>query len=82
MRATLRKVGGSTMIALPPSVLDALGLKTGETIDIVAEEDRVVLRPVARRPTLADLLRQCDPALPIDESDTWTRDAARGDEVI
>ena len=81
MRATLRKVGGSTMIALPPSVLDALGLKTGETIDIVAEEDRVVLRPIARRPTLADLLAQCDPTAP-DEGDVWTRERSLGDEAI
>ncbi len=81
MRATLRKVGGSTMIALPPSVLDALGLKTGATIDIVAEGDRVVLRPVARRPILADLLARCDPTAP-DDGDAWTHETAIGDEVI
>ena len=29
----LRKVGGSVMLALPPAVLDMLGLQAGATVD-------------------------------------------------
>lgn len=81
MHAKLRKVGGSTMIALPPHVLDGLGLRPGATLDVAEEDGRVVLRPVRGKPSLEDLLAACSPPDGVD-LDPWTSDTAVGDEVI
>jgi len=58
---TLRKVGGSVMLAVAPALLDALELRAGAKVCIWIEGGRLV---VAARPrlryTLEELLAQCD----------------------
>jgi antitoxin ChpS len=75
----LRKVGGSTTIAIPPSILASLSLSAGSEMQIEVIKGRVVLQPLApqTRPTLADLLAQCDFSTPRTaeeqaEIDMWT----------
>ena len=63
MRTTsLRKVGGSVMLAVPPALLDVLQLQPGARVGIAVERGRLVVEP-RRRPryTLDELLDQCDP---------------------
>lgn len=81
--ATLRKVGGSMMVAIPPVVLDQLGLETGATLTIDLEGDHLVLRPERRRYTLDDLLSQCDFSQPRSQEDeVWVNSPPVGKELI
>lgn len=66
----LRKVGGSVMMALPPTILDLLHLEVGSTVSLAIDGDRLVVDPkVKRRYTLDELLAQGDPNAPLSEED-------------
>ena len=55
----LRKVGGSIMLAVPPALLDNLGLRAGARVGIAVESGRLVVKPQKRpRYTLDELLAQ------------------------
>ena len=84
MVSRLRKVGGSTMLAVPPAVLDALHLQVGATVEVVAEGDVMIVRPRTRpRFKLTDLLAQCDPNAPMSAEDrAWLDDKPVGSELI
>jgi putative addiction module antidote len=43
MSITIRKIGNSEGIIIPKEVLDQMGLKAGDTIDMVAEGNRITL---------------------------------------
>lgn len=86
-RASLRKVGGSVMLAIPPAILDALSLSEGAGVELSVEGGALLVR--SRRPSycLDDLLaqesaaREAEPAGMSDTGD-WTRDEAVGRELI
>ncbi len=85
----LRKIGGSTVVAIPPHVLEALALTAGSEVTVDVDHGRVVLSPAAKRtkPTLADLLAQCDLSVPYTpaeqaEIDAWECMKPVGREVI
>lgn len=62
----LKKVGGSTMVAIPPAVLDQLGLKADAKVELAVEGDRLVIAKAKRRKyTLDELIAQCDPSVPV-----------------
>jgi antitoxin ChpS len=66
----LRKVGGSTMPAIPPAILDLLHVQAGTAVDLYVESGRLIVRPQTKtRYTLDELLAQCDPAAPVTEED-------------
>ena len=59
---SLRKVGGSTMLAVPPALLDVLNLKPGAKVALAVDAGRLVVAPrVQPRYTLDELLAQCNP---------------------
>jgi antitoxin ChpS len=80
----LRKVGGSTMLAVPPALLDILNLQAGTTVAISVEGDRLVIEPQPRpHYTLDELLAQCDPHAELSTEDRdWTQGFAVGGEII
>ena len=82
--ATLRKVGGSVMLTVPPAILDLLNLRPGATLDVEVDGGRVVMQPRVRpRYTLDELLAQCDAsAEPTAEDRAWTAGAAMGSELL
>ncbi|HAH09638.1 MAG TPA: antitoxin [Alphaproteobacteria bacterium] len=84
VRSKFRRVGGSTMIAVPPAMLEALGLAPGEEVSMEAKGGKLVITPVAEAaPTLADLMNQCDPkAKPPRADKAWTDGAPKGRELI
>jgi antitoxin component of MazEF toxin-antitoxin module len=43
-KRTIRKSGGSAAIAIPPEVLNALGWKIGDTVEIHAGEQNVIIK--------------------------------------
>jgi antitoxin ChpS len=54
---TLRKVGGSIMLAVPPAILELLHLNAGAPLGLTVHDGRLVIEPRPRpRYTLAELL--------------------------
>ncbi|MCC6704062.1 MAG: antitoxin [Thermomicrobiales bacterium] len=57
LTSNLRRVGGSTMLAVPPELLKILQLEAGDTVQLAIEEGRLVVAPQTRpRYTMAELL--------------------------
>ncbi len=63
--ATLRKLGGSTVIAIPPVFLDALNCKVGDQLEMSLNEDRVELRVKRKKLSLKERLDMYKAALPL-----------------
>jgi antitoxin ChpS len=63
---SLRKVGGSVMLAVPPVLLDQLQLKAGATVALAVDGERLVVqtRPKPRY-TLEELLAQSNYSQPM-----------------
>jgi antitoxin ChpS len=81
---TLRKVGGSVMLAVPPAILDLLQLQSGTMVGISIEGGRLVIEPQPRpRYTLAELLAASDYTTPQPpEEREWVDAPAAGGELI
>jgi antitoxin ChpS len=69
----LRKVGGSIMLAVPPSILELLNLQPGATLGITVDAGRLIVEPLPKpHYSLDQLLAQCDSSAPITAEDlTW-----------
>lgn len=48
MQTSLRKMGNSTGMIVPRSILNAIGVTTGTAMDLVVEDGRLVATPVVR----------------------------------
>ena len=80
---TLRKVGGSVMMTLPPNLLEELHLQAGSTVGMEVNDHKLVIKPSRPSYTLDELLAQCDPDAPItDEEREWLDAPAVGGEII
>jgi len=81
---TMRKVGGSVMLAVPPALLDILRLRPGAKVGLSVESGRLVVEPEQRpRYTLDELLAQCNPkARKAKEDREWLDDKPVGGELI
>ena len=82
--SVLRRVGGSVMLAIPPALLDVMGVGVGSAVDVGVDDGHLVVVP-RRRPrySLDELLAQCDESAPLDdESRTWIGDAPVGRELL
>lgn len=84
VRSKFRRVGGSTMIAVPPAVMEALGLGPGAEVSLEAKGGKLIVSPAVKpAPSLGDLIAQCDPkakAPPADKA--WTAGGPRGKEIL
>jgi len=80
----LRKVGGSVMVAIPPAVLEELGLSPGTSVDMAVKARKLVLAPASprRRYTLEQLLKETDPTMFRTKDRKWTSGKAVGRELI
>ncbi|MDQ5888267.1 MAG: hypothetical protein RL210_1487 [Pseudomonadota bacterium] len=81
---SLRKVGGSIMLAVPPVILDMLHLAAGATVGVTIENGRLVIEPTARpHYTLDELLAQCDASAEISSEDQqWLDNPPLGNELL
>ncbi len=62
---TLRKVGGSVMLAVPPAILELLHVQAGATVGLAVDGGRLVIEPQLRpRYTMAELLAASDYSQP------------------
>ena len=79
----LRRVGGSVMLAIPPVVLDELGLAAGAGVDLTVKSQKLVLAPMARRRyTLDELLKETKRAPRRRKDPAWTAGGPVGRELI
>ena len=80
---SLRKVGGSVMMAVPPAVLDLLDLKVGTVVGMDVDGERLVIQSQKRpRYTLQELLSECDAKAPMPAEDReWLDAVPVGDEL-
>jgi len=80
----LRKVGGSVMLAIPPTLLEILSVQSGDKVDILVDSGRLVVEPQRRRRyTLDELLAQCNPkARRTKEDREWVSGKRVGGELI
>ncbi len=83
-KTSLRKVGGSVMLAVPPALLDLLDLRSGAQVGLAVEGGRLIVEPQERpHYTLTELLAQCDPKAPVGKEDReWLNSDAVGGELI
>jgi antitoxin ChpS len=81
---SLRKVGGSVMLAVPPALLDVLRLKPGAKVGMTIESGRLVVGPEPRpRYTLDELLAQCKPSARRSAGDrAWLNAPPAGSELL
>ena len=80
---TLRKVGGSVMMTVPPAFLEQLQLVAGSAIGVEMEGNRLIVTPSRPRYTLGEILAQCDPSISMsDEEREWLDAPAVGRELI
>ena len=81
---SLRKVGGSIMLAVPPALLEILNLRPGAKVGLAVRSGRLVVEPQQRpRYTLDELLAQCDPKARRSKEDReWLSDKPAGRELI
>ncbi|MDO5056875.1 MAG: antitoxin [Lautropia sp.] len=80
---TLRKVGGSVMLAVPPALLDDLKLQAGTSVDLSVDQGTLVVKPARPRYTLEELLQQYDAAAPAtDEDRAWLDNGPVGNELL
>lgn len=81
---SLRRVGGSVMLAVPPALLDELQLQAGSKVDLTLDDGRLVVEPQLRpRYTLDELLAQCDASAQItDEDREWLDTPPVGRELL
>jgi antitoxin ChpS len=80
---SLRKVGGSVMLAVPPAILDLLHLQAGEEVAMTMEGGRLLIEPQSKpRFTLEELLLQCDASAPLSQEDeAWVAVQPAGLEI-
>lgn len=78
----LTQWGNSVGVRLPKTMLQSLGLETGQQMEIEARDGEITLRP-RQRPALDALLAQCDFTQAADTEDSeWFDDAPTGEEYI
>jgi antitoxin ChpS len=68
--ATLRTLGGSVVLAIPPAFLEMFRLKAGSAVDLDLTRDGITLKPARKRYTLSELMQGIEEgeSLPIDEA--------------
>ena len=49
MRAAVRKLGNSSGVIIPKSLLRDLGMAVGDPVEMISEAGRIVLIPIKRR---------------------------------
>ena len=82
--AKLRKVGGSIMLAVPPTLLDLLNIGVGASVGIAVDGGRLIIEPRTRpRYSLKELLAQCDEtAITPAEDRAWIDAKPVGKELL
>ena len=80
---TLRKVGGSVMMTVPPALLEELHLSAGVTVSLDVQDGRLIVQSSRPRYTVEELLEGYDPKVHrTDEDQEWLDSPPVGRELI
>ncbi len=81
---SLRKVGGSVMLAVPPACRCSWSRKAGGTVGLAVDHGCLIVNPKPRpRYTLDELLAQCDANAELSVEDkAWLDGPAVGGELL
>lgn len=85
MQITLREIGNSLGSIFPKPMIQNLGLKKGDKIDITEEDGKLVIEPIKKPEySLNELLAQCDSTITEfnEEDNEWLNAAPVGKEII
>ena len=82
MRAAVRKLGNSSGIIIPKSLLDEAGVAVGDAVDMTLEEGRIVLAPVERRSRAGWAEASKNLAEAGDDALVWPEFGNAGDEAL
>ena len=55
MQAKIAKLGNSTGVLIPKPLLEVVGLSDNDAVEIVAENEKLIIRPARKRMTLEKL---------------------------
>jgi antitoxin MazE len=50
MRTALRKLGNSSGVIIPKSMLEEIGITAGDVVDLSLEDNRIIITPQKKRP--------------------------------
>lgn len=82
MEVTLKKLGNSTGLLMPPPVLKDLGLSVGRTFRLQTTADGKIILEPKRKFRLTEMIAQCDQkAAPPADMKAWNDMPAAGGEV-
>ncbi len=82
MKTLVRNIGNSKGAVLPAQLLKALKIKTGDQLEILEENGRIILVPKGPKYTLDELIAQCDPSAAIpSEIEEWDQVKPVGQEI-
>lgn len=83
MEVMLKKLGGSTVLVMPSSILRDLRIRAGQRLTLDTTSDgKIVLTP-GRKFVLANLIAQCDlKALPPSDLAGWNALPRVGQEIL
>jgi antitoxin ChpS len=83
VEVTLKKMGNSTALIVPPPVLRDLGIGVGHRMSMDTTADGEIILSPKRRHTLAELIAQCDlKAAPPADLVAWESALPVGNEVL
>jgi len=82
MRAAVRKLGNSSGVIIPKSMLVEIGVTAGDAIDMTLEDGRLVLAPVKRRPRAGWAEASRDIAQAADDALAWPEFGNAGDDLL
>ena len=87
--ATLRKLGGSTVVAIPPAMLSLLGCAAGDSVNFSFVEGKIGIEAVKpMKLSLKERLAMYEKALPLKteaekaDDDLWMSVPAVGKEIL
>ncbi|MEM6490693.1 MAG: AbrB/MazE/SpoVT family DNA-binding domain-containing protein [Pseudomonadota bacterium] len=78
MKTKIARWGGSAAVRIPRMAVETLGLHDGAAVDLQIDGDRLVLRRIAPRYTLEELVAQAEGLSPPEALD----DGPVGDEAL
>jgi len=85
MKTNIRKIGNSSGMILPSTILKKLKLANGDEIEVSENGNQIVLTPISDKPkyTLKELLDECDINAPVPETiKEWDETQPVGQEIL
>jgi len=82
MRAAVRRLGNSSGVIIPKSLLDEAGFGIGDAVDMSLDEGRIVLAPLRRRPRFGWADASKDLAEAADDALVWPEFGNAEDEAL